>query len=462
MTTGGGRRYALDPDARRSRDGRLLVGGVPGRLVRLSGGGGAVVDDLLAGRPASDAAAERLRRRLLDAGLLQPVVVPETRLGATALTTIVPVRDGGPQLGQLVATLAADGEVIVVDDRSRDGSAEIARAAGARVLANTGAPGPAGARNTGLEAATTDLVAFVDADCEVAPGWSTALAGLLDDDPRLALAAPRVRSVAGASHLARYETGCSPLDLSTKPSLVGPGRRIGYLPSAALVARRAALLAVDGFDERLTVGEDVDLVMRLLAAGHSARYVPTIEVLHRPRPTLCALARQRHGYGRSAGTLQRLHPGTVAPLRAGRATAAVWIASLVGPRSAGLALAASVARAARLAGDGEARRILVALTVRGQVVSSRHLARALARDWLPLTAALALRSRRARRALALALAVDLLVARQPDSQPLGLPLRLALRTLDNVSYSAGLWRGAAAERSLAALLPAATSVVEAE
>jgi hypothetical protein len=154
----------------------------------------------------------------------------------------------------------------------------------------------------------------------------------------------------------------------------------------------------------------------------------------------------------------------VAPLRAGRATAAVWIASLVGPRSAGLALAASATRAARLAGGGgsEARRILVALTLRGQLVSSRHVARALVRDWLPLTVALALRSRRARRALAFALAVDLLVARQPDSQPLALPLRLALRTLDNVSYSAGLWRGAAAERSLAALLPAAASVVEPE
>lgn len=441
-------RYSLDRRTRRLAGGRVLVGGAPSRMIRLSAMGSAALDDLLAGRqPAPGGAAGRLRRRLLDAGLIHPVA--EAR--GAVVTTVVPVRDGGPALGRLVAGLARDGEVIVVDDRSRDGSAQLAREAGARVVANAGAPGPAGARNTGLAAAETHFVAFVDADCEVTSGWSTALAGLLADDPRLALAAPRVRSVAGRPAVARYETACSPLDLGGDPSLVGPGRRVGYLPSAALVGRRSALRAVEGFDERLTVGEDVDLVWRLLAAGWSARYAPEIEVLHRPRPTVRALAGQRYDYGRSAATLQRLHPGAATPLRASRATLAVWLACLAGPRAGTLAVAAATANVARLAPDREARGALAAFALRGQLESGRQLARVLAREWLPLAALLATASPRARRALALALAADLAGSRRPGAQRLALPARIALRALDNLSYCAGLWRGVAGERSLAAL-----------
>jgi mycofactocin glycosyltransferase len=441
--------YSVDRRTRRIAGGRVLVGGAPSRMIRLSAQGSKALDDLLAGRqPAPGGPADRLRRRLLDAGLVHPVA--ERR--SMPVTTVVPVRDGGPALGRLVADLARHGEVIVVDDRSRDGSADIARAAGARVLANAGAPGPSGARNTGLAAVETDLVAFADADCEgLGSGWSAALAGLLADDPDLALVAPRVRSVPGSSAVARYETACSPLDLGADPSLVGPGRRIAYLPSAALVGRRSALLAVGGFDERLTVGEDVDLVWRLLAAGWSARYAPEVEVLHRPRPTALELARQRYRYGRSAATLQRLHPGAATPLRASRAMVAVWLACLTGPRAGALAVAAVVANVARLAPDRAARRALAALALSGQLESSRQLARVLAREWLPLGAALAPVSPRARRALALALVADVAGSRRRGAQRLAPPARAGLRALDNVSYCAGLWRGVAGERSLAAL-----------
>jgi mycofactocin system glycosyltransferase len=441
-------RYSLDRRTRRLAGGRVLIGGAPTRMIRLGATGSRALDALLAGRrPAAGEAADRLCRRLLEAGLIQPAAEPRR----ASIATVVPVRDGGPELARLVAELVRDGEVIVVDDRSRDGSAEIARAAGARVVANAGAPGPAGARNTGLAAVDGELVAFVDADCVVGSGWSAPLAGLLAGDPRLALAAPRVRSLPGRSAVARYETGCSPLDLGGDASLVGPGRRVAYLPSAALVGRRSALQAVGGFDERLTVGEDVDLVCRLLAAGWSARYAPDVEVRHRPRPTASALARQRYGYGRSAATLQRLHPGAATPLRARRGTVAVWIAWLAGPRAGALAVAVATANVARLAPDREARGALAALALRGQLESARQLARVLAREWLPLAGALAIASPRARRALALALAADLAGSRRDGAQRLSPPARVALRALDNLSYCAGLWRGVAGERSLAAV-----------
>lgn len=451
MTAHPPRRYALDRAVRRSRDGLLLSGGLPARLIRLSESGGRALEALLAGDSA-DGGGAALARRLEEAGMIQPL--PPRPDPATRLTTVVPVRDGGPGLGRLVEALRASGDVIVVDDGSSDGSPGLALEAGASVLPNSGAPGPAGARNTGLAAAGTELVAFLDADCAATPDWSASLAALLADDPRLALAAPRVRSAPGRSRLARYETRYSPLDLGAKPSLVGPRRRISYLPSAALVARRDALREVGGFDERLRTGEDVDLVWRLLAADWRARYEPRCEVVHRPRKSAAALARQRFAYGGSAPVLERLHPGAAAPLRIGSHTLAVWLAgAALGPAAAATAAAGSALRESARGSDNPARRALAAVVLRGHAGATVQLARALTREWLPLTALACAVSPRARRIGALALALDAFASARPGAQRLDPLSLIGLRALDRASYSAGLWRGLASERSLAAIAP---------
>ena len=64
-------------------------------------------------------------------------------------------------------------EAVIVDDRSTDGSAELAAAAGAKVVRLTGEQGGglAAARNAGIRAASGDLVAFTDDDCEPEPTW---------------------------------------------------------------------------------------------------------------------------------------------------------------------------------------------------------------------------------------------------------------------------------------------------
>jgi mycofactocin glycosyltransferase len=469
-----GRRYALDHWVRRSDRGRLLAGGAPARLVRLSDAGSRALDGLLAGERGG--ASERLLVRLRAAGLVHPLA---ERPSAAPLTTVIPVRDGGESLAALVAAARQWGETIVVDDRSTDGSAERARAAGARVIANDGPPGPAAARNAGLRAAATELVAFVDADCSVGadpvppgsavaissairgkarphsarlPGsdWAPRLAGLLEDDPGLALVAPRVRSAPGNGAIARYEVACSPLDMGPAASLVGPGRRLAYVPSTAMVARRSLLLELGGFDERLRFGEDVDLVWRLAAAGWRVRYAPEAAVLHRPRPTATALARQRFEYGRSAAALDRLHPGEVAPLRLDPYGAATWAAgAALGWRGAGAATALAIAAVARRGSDAASRRALAGVAARGQLQSGRHLARAIVRDWLPLTALACAISPRARRVAALAAALDL-ASRPAQAAPLPL-----LRALDHAAYAAGLWAGALREHSPSAIMPRA-------
>jgi glycosyltransferase involved in cell wall biosynthesis len=101
------------------------------------------------------------------------------------VSIVIPARDAEAMIGRTVAAAVAqeldgDFEVVVVDDGSADGTARIAREAGARVVPARGADagdgdatpcGPADARNAGVAATTAPLIAFTDADCIPAPGW---------------------------------------------------------------------------------------------------------------------------------------------------------------------------------------------------------------------------------------------------------------------------------------------------
>ena len=176
--------------------------------------------------------------------------------------------------------------------------------------------GPAAARNTGLEHATTELVAFLDADTLPPPDWIERLAGHFDD-PRVAAVAPRIR----AANRRR-----SPLDM-------GPDRIVPYVPSAALIVRTPVR-----FDETLRYGEDVDLIWRLLDQGHRVVYDPSVVVLHHEADVL----RRRFRYGTSAAPLAARHPDRLrhvvlrapAPARP-RAGPARARASRAGSRSSG-------------------------------------------------------------------------------------------------------------------------------
>lgn len=444
-------RFELDATVRRRDRGRLLVGGTPPRLLRLSAVGGRALDAILAAAEL-DAAGAALARRLERQGVIHPL--PGYGGDDPEVTAIVPVLDGGPRLADLVATLAAEGPVIVVDDGSGDGSAERAEAAGARVLRHPAPRGPAAARNAGLAAAATEIVAFLDADCEVAPGWRRGLAGLLAADPGLALVAPRVRSTPGDSALARYEEANSPLDLGPAASLVGPDRRVAYLPAAALLGRRQALLGLGGFDESMRFGEDVDLVWRLLADGHRVRYAPSRAVTHRPRPTVGALVRQRAGYGGAAPELVRRHGSAAAPLRPSRHSAAIWGASAsLGLRALPPALVASTAIVARRGADRRSREALAELALRSQVDATAHLARVVSREWLPLGLVAAPFSRRARTILAAACVVDSLPVWAAADSPADLLRSTAIQTVDRFAYAAGMWREMARTRDFKALMP---------
>src|SRR6476659_4831810 len=160
-------RIAFDPGTRRIDDGSVLVGGAPLRLLRLTPAGARFIDRLVAGAPVgSTAGGQHLVRRLLDAGIAHPRPDGASR-DAGSVTVVVPVRNRAGEVGPTIAHLGPRAATIVVDDGSRtDASAFAARRAGATVARHETSRGPAAARNTGWHLATTELIAFVDADCQ--------------------------------------------------------------------------------------------------------------------------------------------------------------------------------------------------------------------------------------------------------------------------------------------------------
>jgi mycofactocin glycosyltransferase len=320
--------------------------------------------------------------------------------------------------------------------------------------------GPAAARNAGLAAATKALVAFLDSDVVPEPGWLPPLLAAFAD-PAVGLAAPRIVALLPITGwLGRYEAVRSSLDLGPDPALVVPRSRVAYVPSAALVVRRAA--AGPGFDERLRVAEDVDLVLRLHAAGWRLRYVPAARVGHDHRTGFAAWWLRKAYYGTGAAPLAVRHRGAVPPMVLTPTSAGIAALLLTG-RPAAVLPAVTIGGVAtwRLARRLRVRRPrataarLVALGVLG---AAGQTADAVNRHYWPLSLLACLVSRRARRIVATVALVEGLLDwwwhrdRDPRVRPGPVGYLLAHR-LDDVAYGAGLWWGAWRERSWEPLRP---------
>lgn len=436
----------LSPDdaLRTFAGGTVLLGGSPLRLLRLGAPGARTVDRWRAGEPLGHAVAERrLARRLLDAGIVHPEP-RDARFTPADVTAVIPVKDNPPGAHRIRAATRSFAAHILVDDGSTTPLPD------ATVRHDT-PTGPAGARNTGWHRAGTRLVAFLDSDVTPEPGWLVTLLPLFND-PAVAAVAPRIRSRRGDTALARYEQERSSLDFGDRPAPVRPMSRVGYVPTAALVVRRSALTELDGFDDRLRFGEDVDLVWRLHDSGHTVRYQPTAVAWHEPRATLRTWLRQRYDYGSSAAPLSTKHPGRLACAHLSRWSMLTWGLLAAGRPLPALAtaLATTTLFPRKLRGQNLPATEALRLAALGHLGAGRHLAEAVRRTWWPALLGAAAVNRTARRTAMLAALPCLL-----DSHGKG-PSWAGLRLLDDLAYGTGVWTGCLHTRTLGPLLPAFT------
>lgn len=220
-----------------------------------------------------------------------PTDQPVGQAAATALrvAVIVPVRNGGEVWRRTAASILAQrrrpDHVLVVDSESADDSAAVARDSGFELL-------PIAARDfdhggtrqmAALRCSDFDVLVYLTQDAELAE--PDALGALLRafDDAQVAVAYGRQlpRRAAGPieahARLFNYPAGSQRRTLADARRL---GMKAAFSSDSFCAYRRADLLAVGGFPDRVIVSEDMLVAARVLQAGRAVAYVAEACVVH--------------------------------------------------------------------------------------------------------------------------------------------------------------------------------------
>ena len=194
-------------------------------------------------------------------------------------------------------------EVIVVDDGSQDGTAVIANEFGFRVI-STEQRGLSHARNTGLAAATGEIVAYLDDDAYPDPHWLTYLAAAF-----LSTAHAGV----GGLNIAPPGDGLIADCVANAPGnpvhILLSDREAEHIPGCNMAFQKVCLEAIGGFDPQYRVaGDDVDVCWRLRQQGWTLGFSPAAMVWHHRRNSIHTYWKQQYGYGRAEALLERKWP----------------------------------------------------------------------------------------------------------------------------------------------------------
>lgn len=196
-------------------------------------------------------------------------------------------------------------ELIVVDNDSRDGSADAISAAvpGATVVEAGANTGFAGGCNLGVAHATGEYVAFINNDARPDPRWISAAVEVLESDPAVGSVASKVLDWEG--RLVDYVDGSLTwFGMGYKREVEKPdtgawdtAKDVLFGTGAAMFVRADLYREVGGFDERFFMFyEDVDLGWRLNLLGHRVRYVPGSVAFHKHHVTMKKFGNFRESY----------------------------------------------------------------------------------------------------------------------------------------------------------------------
>jgi O-antigen biosynthesis protein len=195
-------------------------------------------------------------------------------------------------------------EVIIVDDGSRDRTAEIAMDFPEFRLIRQPNKGLSAARNVGLHAARGEVVAYTDSDCVVDPDWLTLMMRAMLEGGFDGCGGPNY-----APSEKRWVAACVAAAPGAPTHVLVEADRAEHLAGCNMVFSKAVLLDVGGFDPRFTsAGDDVDVCWRTLDAGYRLGYCPAAFVWHFRRNTAKAYYGQQRGYGRAEAALYLKYP----------------------------------------------------------------------------------------------------------------------------------------------------------
>ncbi len=194
-------------------------------------------------------------------------------------------------------------EVIVVDDGSTDGAAEIVESYGFHAF-RTSNRGLSAARNTGLQLATGEIVAYLDDDARPDPQWLRYLAYSFMTSNHAAIGGPNIAPSSDgpiAQCVANAPGGPIHVLLTDQTA--------EHIPGCNFAVRSSCLRQLQGFDRRFRVaGDDVDMCWRIQDAGWTIGYSPGAMVWHHRRNSIKAYWKQQVGYGRAEALLESKWP----------------------------------------------------------------------------------------------------------------------------------------------------------
>jgi len=196
----------------------------------------------------------------------------------------------------------APGEIVVVDNASTDGTADMVRSEYRQVklLANTDNYGYATAANQAIKSCRGDYVLILNGDTMVTPGAIGALSAYMDRHPEAAVVGPLLRHPDGSLQRSYFPfpgtlgwflenepmvwlLRCLPFGRQHFLCLMPPtvDRVVPWVLGAALLLRRASVEGVGGFDESYFMYfEEVDLCLRLWVVHSQIHFTPLATVLH--------------------------------------------------------------------------------------------------------------------------------------------------------------------------------------
>ncbi len=198
--------------------------------------------------------------------------------GDPRVGVVVIGRNEGERLERcLRSVLRETGRVVYADSGSGDGSADLARALGVEAVeVDPSRPFTAArGRNEGFERLLalhpgTELVQFLDGDCELLPGWLEAGAAFLSAEPGAAAVCGRLRE--------RNRDASIYKRLADMEWNLGEGE-VPYCGGNAM-HRARTFVEAGGFDPSVIAGEEPDLCLRLRRAGHRVHAVDRPMALH--------------------------------------------------------------------------------------------------------------------------------------------------------------------------------------
>jgi lipopolysaccharide/colanic/teichoic acid biosynthesis glycosyltransferase/GT2 family glycosyltransferase len=229
---------------------------------------------------------------------------------------IVPAYQAAATLPACLAALSrqtvdpATYEVILVDDGSSDGTADIARRAGVTAIVQAHA-GAAAARNRGAAAAQGELLLFTDADCEPVPGWIAAVTAPFCELSTAGRAGAGEIAGAKGTYLTRQRSMVArftQLEYEDRYDRMAGAERIDFIDTYSAAYRRDIFIANNGFDPGFAYDEDQEFSFRLAEKGYRLVFAPAAQVYHQHNRTLAQYVRRKFRIGMWKVRVTRQHP----------------------------------------------------------------------------------------------------------------------------------------------------------